>query len=759
MPVIEWFAYCFPNRRSDKNVVEITLDFTPSDRDAGPGFVSGIRSTLIKNGILAEDEVFPAQPLPGDRMEEYAALLLEIALLFQRKAGHQVSFYSIIRDPGQNRVIALLEHEHCDVGMTAVKLAVEMIKGQRRHLAGPFQVFAEFARERLLPADTGAIKRAALRRGIPVVQLERQPYRREQFEDVTGGECIRQNGLLILGFGASQHILDGTFCIDKSKKHNNLRKHRQARRALLKKLGIALFDPGDRNALDLKKYHLVVVNGKITAVVDPAGVGFFPPANLKESITAFARKLNHELGHAPIVMSLLTDDLTGSPAMIGGGVLDFELAPEIDNYLDPGRSQHAELIDSTADQVVEWLFPDSPYVRMPVVAITGTNGKTTTTRMVQHILKSAGLKPGMVCTDGVFLNGQQVSKADECADTGHLKVLTSKAVDAAVLETHHAGIAVRGFAFDWCDIAICLNVSDDHQGTLGIETIEQMAKVKQALPERARKAVVLNADDPHCLAMLGSVTAKRICLVSTRLTVEELRVQVSREDAFLCVLETCEGQEWLVFYDHLDRIPVMTSASIPATFDGAARFNVSNAMHAMVAARLLGISVPRIRAAMGNFQAGSEQTPGRLNIFDQLPFRIIMDFAHNPDGITKLCEFIDQQKVTGRKLIAFAGPASRKDEIIRNIGRAVAGHFDFYICKEYAPKPGVEKRKVAHLLAQGLRERGVAEDQIAITSYGKDVMFEIFASCEAGDLLVALMGHVEKQELPAYISEYAAINA
>lgn len=184
---------------------------------------------------------------------------------------------------------------------------------------------------------------------------------------------------------------------------------------------------------------------------------------------------------------------------------------------------------------------------------------------------------------------------------------------------------------------------------------------------------------------------------------------------------------------------------------------VSNAMHAVTASYLSGISIADIRMALSGFQAGYESTPGRLNIFDELPFRIIMDFAHNPDGMRRVGEFAGQQTVPGRKLIAFSGASNRVDKTIRNMGRAVAGYFDFYFCKEYEPVEGKQPGQVAPILRQGLIEQGVAENQIALKTFGKEVIFEIFDTCKPGDLLVMLMGHVEKHKLPAYIQEYADV--
>jgi cyanophycin synthetase len=142
-------------------------------------------------------------------------------------------------------------------------------------------------------------------------------------------------------------------------------------------------------------------------------------------------------------------------------------------------------------------------------------------------------------------------------------------------------------------------------------------------------------------------------------------------------------------------------------------------------------------------------------VFDDLPFRIIMDFAHNPDGMRRICEFIDRQDVPGRKLVAFAGNINRKDETIRRLGKSVAGHFDFYFCKEYLREDGTQPRTVAHILQQGLIESGVAGSQIALTTHGQDVIFEIFDACKPGDLLLVLLGHHEKHLMCGYIRNYA----
>jgi len=643
MPAIEWFAYCFPNRRVDKTVVEITLNFKPADQHGFPKRSSEVRNILVNSGILKTDETFPEKALPRDRMSWYTSLLVQTALLFQRKAGHRVSFWSISCDPGQNRSMGLLEHEHCDVGMTAVKLAVELVTGKRRLLADPFQIFTQFALERLLPIETETIIKAANERDIPCIQLERQPYKREGFEHLTKGRCVSLNGLLMLGHGTHQHVLDGTYCLDKEEDFNDT----------------------------------------------PAGR---------------------------------------------------------DRHRARDESAASSFTESKANELLDWLFPEDCNARMPIIAVTGTNGKTTTTRMINHILMHADREPGMVCTDGVYLKGQLISKGDQCTDTGHLKVLTSKKVKTAVLETHHAGILLRGFAFGWCDIAVCLNVTADHLGETCINTVEQMAKVKQALLKRARKAAVLNADDPYCRNMMDSVLAEKTCLVSMEYEVGELHSLAGQHTVSFCVLESINNAQWLVFYDHGERVPLMDVSSIPATFGGKARFNVSNSMHAIAASYLAGVSNGQIRDAMRHFRSGPDSTPGRLNIFDDLPFRVIIDFAHNADGFMKLSEFTDTQSVSGRKILVFGIEAQHRDTDIKTAASGLAGHFEHYVCINSLDKKGREMHEIPTLLASGLKAAGVDDSDISLDFEFEGWWQRGLAMAAPGDLLVLIP---DPDELPA----------
>jgi UDP-N-acetylmuramyl tripeptide synthase len=754
---IEYFAYVGPNWRSDKTVVEIRMDFNGPDGDGFPPRASDARKILITNGILAEHETFPAQSLPGDRQAWCASLLAQTALLFQRKSGHRVDFFAVLPGTRPNHLVTVLEYEQADVGLTSVKLAWEFLSGQRKLLAEPFRQFSVFAQQRLLPADTAALISAARNRGIPMFHMERAPFSRERFAELTGGECIRRNGMVMLGNGAHQRVLDGTFCIDRFQSLRGLLNSRSERRAFLAGLSWLTSAADVNEHQGQANCELVMINGAIFAALDRSS-GLLIDRELPEDLPAQAISLHKALDQAPLAIAVRIEPAEkaapGTGFHAGFQIIDFDLAPRLDAIFARTGSCRV-LLERAAGSLLDGWFPPGAPVGLPIFAITGTNGKTTTTRMLERILSMAGNKTGMVCTDGLFINGVKDREGDMGTILGHAAVLSDRSVDVAVLETHHRGILRRGFAYQHCNVGICLNVSDDHLGAEGIDTVEQMALVKRAVPERAREIAVLNADDPNCFAMRQAMSAKTLCLVSVLSGIEELRKVNGAPVNAYCVIEQLEGQDWIVVYQGDLRSPVMAVNDIPATFQGTARFNVSNAMHAIAATLLFGVEEQAIVEAMSGFTAGQENTPGRMNVFDDLPFRIIMDFAHNPDGMRNICEFVDAQTVSGRKILAFSGDTSRQDETIKKVGRMVAGYFDFYFCKDYVPAEGRPKRVVTHLLKEGLLENGVEEHNIAVTTSGKSVLFDIFDYCRPGDLLVILMGHVEKQQLPGYIFDYA----
>ena len=750
MPEILYFPYYGPNRHSDKRLVECRLDFNVDQPGEFPRQQSDIKTVLIRNGMLDSNQRFPHKQLGENRIDWYSSLFVQTALLLQRTNGHQVSFFSVSSDPLKKRSIALLEHEDSETALAAVRMAVEVFSGKPVVLLPAYRQFSEFARSRVLSAETAAIIRAARRQNIPYFQLERAPLT----GSISTGSRIRRNGLLGLGYGVNSRILDGTFCVSTADDFvKSLLRNPGQRAALLKHLGIPMLQ-GKLLAKKEQLLRLLVINRRILAFRQ------FPNGRVKvvktihESLAQQMIAISEKVGFAPILATCQVSD----PARAltpPDGFADFELAPNL-NGLFTADPSGKKLLESAADDLIKWLYPEPAKSRIPVVAVTGTNGKTTTSRMLHHIFRQSGFKTGLVCTDGIFLDEKQVSDVDNSTFLGHARVLINKQVNAAVLETHHRGIAVHGFPYHRCDVAMCLNVTEEHIAKGEIETIEEMTGIKRALVERAAKVAILFADDRNCAGMIGHMQSEYVCLVSLHSNVGSLRTLAGDRPAGYCVLEPLEQRDWIVLYHSQERIPVMPVDEIPATFNGTAGFNVSNAMHAIAAAYYSGIDISSVRSALSIFSAGQQYTPGRMNVFEGLPFRVIMDFAHTPDGLKQLSRFADLQQVDGRKIIAFAGLAKRPDEINRKIAKAVSGHFDFYFCKDYEPSEGPKLRLVAPLMQNVLIKEGVPREATKILTYGKDVIYEILDSCQPGDLLFLMAGHAESGKIPEYIETYKA---
>jgi len=753
MPRVLFFPYFGPSRRSDKRVIEIKLDFGPLDSSGFPQQVSSVRQLLLDAGVLEAEERYPDEPLPDDRMAWYSSLLAQTALLFQRKNGHRVGFFSVACNPDKCRCTALVEHEHSKVAMTAVKLAVELFSGKLNSLAEAYCSFSEYARDNRLPLETEAIINAARRRDIPVFQLERDPLT-GRFDT---GFRVRRNGLLLLGHGASSHVLDGTFCLDRAGDYfKAMLRNPDQRRALLRQLKIPTIQAEGEGTAETRQFWLFVINGQITVLEQLTDHSMQVVNDVHESLLDMCLVISEKVGRAPVSVSIRARDISRSLALTGGAVEDFDLAPDLEQ-LQGLHKEESRLMETVADDLINWLFPDQQTACMPIIAVTGTNGKTTTCRMINHVMQLSGRKPGLVCSDGIYVNEKQLSEGDACSFIGHARVMTSKLADVAVLEAHHRGIALRGFAFSRCDVAVCLNVTSEHLQDGEIESVEQMAVIKRSLLERAGNGVVLFADDANCMAMLEFMKADKVCLVSLRSSVGQLRGLTGQNLMCFCVLEYVGDEQWIILYDKQHRLPVLPVFDIPATFNGTARFNVSNAMHAIAASYLAGIDLEKIGAALGDFSSGYESTPGRLNVYDDLPFRVIIDYAHNADGFQKRSEFIDSQPVSGRKILVFGIASAGRDADIKAAMSELAGHFDHYVCVN--PRPSDLQGRTAHelpaLLASGLTSAGVAESDISLIFEFDGWWRRGLALAAPGDLLVMIPDTEEVRLIREFIARMA----
>lgn len=430
-------------------------------------------------------------------------------------------------------------------------------------------------------------------------------------------------------------------------------------------------------------------------------------------------------------VDFLTSDITQSYKDAGGGIVEVNAAPGFRMHVAPSEGTPRDV----SGKVMDMLFPPGTPSRIPVAGITGTNGKTTTSRMLSHILKTAGHTVGMTSTDGVYVDGHLTVKGDMTGPVSSQIVLRDPTVDIAVLETARGGILRSGLGYRESDVAACLNVQEDHLGLRGVDTVDQLAEVKRIVVEVAKDTAVLNADDPSCLKMADHTKAKHICYVTTNPGHGLVREHV-RSGGRAVVLEKGINGDMITIYDNGAHIPLLWTHLIPATLEGKAMHNVQNAMFAAAMAFSLDKSLDDIRHGLRSFNTTFFQAPGRMNVYDQHPFRVILDYAHNKDGIRYMSELASKLDVGGKRVVVLAGPGDRRDQDIEDIAKAAAEHFDVFICKADDNRRGRGHDEVPLLLKKGLVESDVPESAIHIIPCEVEAIDTALAMGEPDDLVM-----------------------
>ena len=499
--------------------------------------------------------------------------------------------------------------------------------------------------------------------------------------------------------------------------------------------------------VDLTPTSIPAVGRKVqlraTANLSTGGTAIDRTDEIHPVNAAMARRAALTVGLDVAGIDFIAPDITRSVRETGGGIVEVNAAPGFRMHLAPSQGQPRNV----AKAVIDNLFPAGSRARIPVVAITGTNGKSTTGRMTSAILRRHGLTVGLTNTSGVYVDDDLIVASDASGPKSARMLLRDPTVQAAVLETARGGILREGLAFDRCDVGVVLNVTADHLGLKGIDTLEDLAAVKSVITESVspRGCSVLNGDDPLTIRMARHAGGRIAWFTMQggpdlppflQKHLADGGVVVSREASIRGGL--------IVLQEGAHRIEIMEAGDIPATLNGAAEFNVANALAAVAAAHALRVPVTTIVAALKAFNSTFEENPGRLNVFDTQGFRVIMDYAHNPAALRALGEMIHKIRHNyGRVIGVTSMPGDRRDEDIREIGEISSGIFDLTIFRERPDGRGREAGGVIALLEDGARAAGVEPHRVrSILSEDKAVAAAL-NEAQPGDLVVLLPTKVD----------------
>ena len=448
-------------------------------------------------------------------------------------------------------------------------------------------------------------------------------------------------------------------------------------------------------------------------------------------------------------IDFICPDITVPVRETGGAIVEVNAAPGFRMHTHPteGEPQYV------AKPVIDLLFPPNAPSRIPILAVTGTNGKTTTVRMIAHILKFMGRRVGMTSTDGIVVDGRMIRRGDMSGPKSARMILQNPTVDTAVFEVARGGILREGLGFDRPDVAVVTNVTADHLGLGGIETLRQLSDVKGVLVEAVPRSgtAVLNADDPYVARMAadcrGGVVYFSMETEKGSPGFDRIDGHTGRGGAAFVLRPSPEGDQ-IVLRHGPRTMPLLYTHLIPATFGGKARMNVANALAAAAAAWAAGAHIHDIRQGLRTFTTSFFQAPGRLNLVEVGGIRVVIDYCHNVDGMRNLADFVRRMMAdgptktgrTGRSIGVIGMPGDRRDEDMREYGALAGTAFDEIIVREDRNLRGRQPGVSAELVAEGARS-GKGQGSARATKVDK-VLNELTAvraglrRANRGDLLV-----------------------
>jgi cyanophycin synthetase len=514
---------------------------------------------------------------------------------------------------------------------------------------------------------------------------------------------------------------------------------------LLKKQGFALDDVPEEGAF---------VKLAATGNMSTGGISIDRTFEAHEENVDIAEEAARVVGLDVAGIDFLTPDISQPVRESGGAIVEVNAAPGFRMHTHPteGEPQYV------ANPVIDLLFPPGTPARIPIIAVTGSNGKTTTVRMITHIFRSMGRRVGMTSTDGIYIDERLVKRADASGPRSSQMVLQNPRVDFAVFEIARGGILREGLGYERNDVAVVLNVTGDHLGLKEIDSLEQLAAVKRVIVEAVPRDgyAVLNADDP-LVAEMRKHCSGTVILFSMQ-EKNDLVERWVRRGRKAVILQRDERGETIVIRDGPKRVmPVAWTQLLPVTFEGRARMNVQNALAATAAAHAVGAHLHDIRQGLRSFNPSMYQSPGRLNLVEIGGIKVLLDYAHNPHGLATVGDFVERMTAPARpgvaswsaniRLAVIATPGDRRDDDIRELGRVAARYFDDIIIREDDHPRGRKRGETAQLVMDGVEEamrKGARAGNVEIVVEEPAAVRRALYRSRPGDLVVLCIDHPER---------------
>jgi cyanophycin synthetase len=441
-----------------------------------------------------------------------------------------------------------------------------------------------------------------------------------------------------------------------------------------------------------------------------------------------AERISRVIGLDICGVDIMAPNLTQSLKENGGVILEVNAAPGFRMHLAPSEG----LPRNVAAPVIDMLYPPGKPSRIPIISVTGTNGKTTTTRLIAHIVKNNNYKVGFTTSDGIYIQNHMMEKGDTTGPISAEYILKDPNVEFAVLETARGGILRSGLGFKVCDIGVITNIQEDHLGLSDIHDLNDLARVKSVVVESVKKDgwAVLNGEDAHCLEIARSLSCN-VALFSLDENCPAI-VEHCAEGGIAAIYEngyiTIKKGDW--------KIRVERATHIPLTMNGKAKFMIANVLAATLSAYLYGFKTEGIKLSLATFIPSAAQTPGRMNIFEFSKFKVLIDFAHNPTSYRGIEDFLGSVDAT-RKIGIISGVGDRRDEDIKECAVIAARMFDHVIIRQEKHLRGRTEREITDLILEGLQE-GDASVTHEVISLEVEAIKHAISLAKEGTYIVAL---------------------